>query len=240
MKKIKCIIVDDEPIAREIIQTFILRDGRLICIESVTTFEEAIEVLYNQQIDVLFQDINLGSNKASGIDLIKKIPIQNKPKIIITTAYREFGVDGFELDVSDYLVKPISYNRFVIAINKVIYQLNTSNNNNKTIEETNTQKQYMFVKSENKNIKLMFDDIIYIEAMSEYIKIHTSNSKIIIYERMKQIEEILPIQYFIRIHKSYIVSIKAIEYIRGNKVSIGNKLIPIGDSYKSQIKNLLV
>lgn len=225
MKKIKITIIDDEPLARELLKNYI---SKVEFIELVGEFKSINDYLVNSDLlfDLLILDINMP--KISGLEYIKTndVPIP----FILSTAYREFAIDAFELNAIDYLVKPFSFERFLKAINKA---KNTFSNNFNQIKETNSlSKDYFFVKSNNKLIKISFDDILYIEALAEYVKIVTNSQSYLTLLRMKDLEENLPNDNFYRVHRSYLVAINKIDFIKGNIINIKNKEINISREVK--------
>lgn len=227
MHNIKCIIVDDEPTARDILQFHIEQIKDIEIIGSCRNAIEAIEQLNSHNIDLIFLDINMPN--MSGISLARTIP--KSTKIIFTTAYREYAVDGFDLQAVDYLLKPISLERLVQAIQK--YRL--ENNRNSL---TNTFiKDYIIVRSERKMIKINFSDILYVESLSDYVKIHTLEKIIITRETITNIHSNLPVEFFIRIHRSFIISISYITSYTVEYVEVKEKSLPISRSYRSAFLN---
>ena len=232
--KIRCLIVDDEPIAIKIIHSYIDKIPNTEVIAECKNALEANHVLKSKSIDLIFLDINMP--EISGIEFLKTL--SNPPRVIITTAYREFAVEGFELDVIDYLVKPISFERFLKAINRFSPQENitfpTGTNGDK--ETTN---KYLYLNEGRKVHKVNLNDILFVEGMKDYIRVHLRNKKITIKEYIGKIEEKLPSQKFLRIHKSYIVAINEIDSFTANTVEVGNKELPIGRTYKRTVLALL-
>lgn len=223
---IKCIAVDDEPLALDIIKDYI---SQVPFLKLVGTFNDGISVLEflaSNHADLIFLDIEMGG--LTGTQLLKTL--QTKPKVIMTTAYRKYAVDAFDLDVTDYLLKPFSFERFLKAVEKAC---------NSVIDiQRNTQKEvhkdYFFVKSGYKMLKVNFKDILFIEGLSEYIIIKTTASNIITLQSFKNIEKILPESDFIRIHKSYLVAINKIDSIEGQSLVIAKKELPIGNKYRKK------
>ncbi|MEL6945934.1 MAG: LytTR family DNA-binding domain-containing protein, partial [Bacteroidota bacterium] len=209
------IIVDDEPIARQIIQQYAVDDTRLEISASCKNALEVIKFLQHNTVDLIFLDINMP--KLTGLDMMRTL--QNPPMVIFTTAYREYAVEGFELAAIDYLVKPFSLPRFLQAINRAVEKKTI----NISVESTN----FFFIKADGKNIKVHYDDIIYIEAMSEYIRIHTHTQKITTLQSLRNMESKLPAEKFLRVHRSYLVSLDKIEATEGNQILIGDAKIPV-------------
>jgi len=225
-EKIHCIVVDDEPIARDIIESYLEKVQNIELIQSCKNVVEALQVLNRQSIDLIFLDINMP--EISGLTLAKSV--NNQTKIIFTTAYREYAVEGFDLQAVDYLLKPISFERFLKAVQKY-FDLHVSSKVASS-ESTEEQQDSIFVRSDRKMIKVRFEAIQYIESLSDYIKIYTDKDVIITRETIKNIESKLPVRDFLRIHRSFIVSLKAIDSYTNEYVELGKKAIPISRSYK--------
>lgn len=231
-KEISCLIVDDEVIAREVIETHLNRIPNIKTIASCNNAIEAFNAIRNNHIDLIFLDINMP--EISGISFAKSI---NKGiKIIFTTAYRDYAVEGFELQAVDYLLKPISFNRLLKAINNYfdIYSDHKS-----SIPEDINNNDFMFVRSDRRMIKIDFDAIIYIESYSDYLKIHLAKETIITRETISAIEAKLPVKKFIRIHRSYIISIHHIVSFTNEEIVINNKSLPMSRSYKKEVLQIL-
>lgn len=229
-KIIKCIIVDDEPIAREILENHL---AKIKYVEIVATCKNAIEafgILNNSDIDLIFLDINMP--EISGLSFAKNI---NKSiKIIFTTAYREYAVEGFDLQALDYLLKPISFDRLLQAVNK--FTGNVSQVNSEVMKGINTESNdFIFVRSDRKMIKVSFDKINFIESLSDYLKIYLQEKTIITRETITSIEAKLPKSDFLRIHRSYIVSIPKIDSFTNEFVELQSKALPISRSYKKNV-----
>ena len=229
--KYKSVIIDDEPIAIRVIQEHLENFDSIECVQGSTKAIDAIEILNREKIDLLFLDINMPG--ISGIEFLKSLA--NPPKVIFTTAYRNFAVDAFDLDAIDYLVKPISFERFLKAINKFISQLKT----NQKIESAEIQeKDYIILKSEKKNYKVNFKSINYIESLDNYIKVNTDNFSIVCYESLSSLEKELP-DFLIRIHRSYLVNLDKITIFTSSYLEIGERRFTIGRNYKDQVLKYL-
>lgn len=226
--KYKCIIIDDEPIAIKVIQEHLEKFENIECIKGFTKAIDAIEILNKEKIDLLFLDINMPG--ISGIEFLKSLI--NSPKVIFTTAYREFAIDAFELNAVDYLVKPISFERFLKAINKFLSQ---AQSNQKTENIEIQEKDYIVLKADKKNYKIRYSDILFIESLDNYIKVHTSDYSIICYEKLSGIEKELPISEFIRIHRSYIINLAKVGVFTSAYVEIGDRKFTIGRNYKDEV-----
>lgn len=233
MKKLNCIIVDDEPLAQEVLERHVAAINELVLVKKCSNALEAFEVLHTELVDLIFLDITMPV--ISGIDFLRSL--RRSPAVIITSAYSEYAVQGYELDVVDYLVKPISLERFMKAVNKVLERFKTTAATTPAFELP-SRVDYMFVKSDQKLIKIKFADIEYIEGMKDYVKIYTKEKMIVTLHTMKYFEASLP-KEFMRIHKSYIINIDGIKSIAGNEVEIRNIKLPIGSSYKDNLMKMV-
>ena len=229
MRKIKCIIVDDEPVARKVIREFI---EQLSYLELCGEFENALKAesfLRTEKADLLFLDIEMP--KISGLDWLKKTSVN--PMVILTTAYPEYALEGYELDIIDYLLKPISQERFLKAAQKAkeIFELRQGN--------SPVSSSWIFVRAEKRIEKVEFDEILYIEGSGNYVTIHGINKKLLAHLTLKSIETQLPANLFLKVHQSYIVNISKIESIEGNQVKAGKQWLPIGRNYKDVLMKLV-
>jgi len=229
-KVIQCILVDDEPIAREILESHLSKIESLKVVCSCKSALEAFNAINSNNIDLIFLDINMP--EISGLSFVKSI---NKDiKIIFTTAYREYAIEGFDLQAVDYLLKPISFNRLLQAINKYT-------NENRVLDHKESKQiiedhnDFIFVRSDRKMIKINFTDILFIESLSDYIKIHVKDKTIITRETISNIEAKLPQKDFMRTHRSFIVSLANIESFTNEYIEIGMSEIPISRSYKETV-----
>lgn len=224
--RIRAIIIDDEPLAQNVILEYAKKLENLTIMESFSEATPVHSYLLNHETDLLFLDINMP--KLSGISFLKSL--KNPPLVIFTTAYSEYAVEGFELNAVDYLRKPFSFERFCQAIFKVEEKLLSL----PYIKSANTiSPDFMFIKSNKKNIKISFDQILYIEGLGDYIKIYTQDSKHITNLSMKRMLDLLPSEKFYRIHKSYIIALDKINSVEGNLVQINTSKLPVGNSYRS-------
>ena len=226
MNRCKCLIVEDEPLAQNILKKYIGDHPSLELVATCTDALEAQLILNKQPIHLIFLDINLP--KLSGINFIKSL--LQSPLIIFTTAYPEFAVEGFELNAVDYLLKPFSFERFLKAVNKVIEKLNNS-----SLPKKEEIDAFIFFKSDKKIHKIDLESIHYIEAVGDYMKVITDSGQLLINETMKNLQEELPARSFIRVHKSFIISRVHIKYIEGNYIQVANKSIPIGATYRNDV-----
>lgn len=228
---INCIIVDDEPVAREILENHLGKISAIHVVGSCKNAIEAFNLINSHKIDLIFLDINMP--EISGLSFARSI--NKNIKIIFTTAYREYAIDGFDLKAVDYLLKPISFERIFQAINKY-------KNENLVIKPETTadipleQNDFIFVKSDRKMIKINFTEVNYIESLADYLKIHLNDKTILTRETITSIEAKLPKRDFLRIHRSYIISISRIESFTNEFVEINKKAIPISRSYKNDVK----
>ncbi|HSD08492.1 LytTR family DNA-binding domain-containing protein [Flavobacterium sp.] len=228
----KCVIIDDEPLAVDLLVEFV---GRVESLELVTTFTNAIDaisIINQSEIDLIFLDIEMPH--FSGIDFINAI--EKKPLIIFTTAYSNYAVEGFNLGAVDYLVKPIPFNRFLKAVLRA-QQIFTPKNlptSNQTSNSPEIEHDFMFVRAEYENVKINFSDILFIEGLKDYVKIFTTDNKFTLtLISLIKLENLLSSKGFARIHRSYIINIKHVKSIQKNKVLIADKRIPISESYKA-------
>ncbi|MDB4036661.1 LytTR family DNA-binding domain-containing protein [Polaribacter sp.] len=230
MNTINCVIVDDEPVARNVLETFVAKIPNLELVKSCKNAMEAFEVANQQKIDIFFLDINMPD--ISGLSLAKSI--NQKAKIIFTTAYREYAVNGFNLKAVDYLLKPISFDRFLQSIHKYFEGVSFIDSEIK-IEKSVLKNDFIFVRSDRKMIKINFDEIQYVESLSDYIKIHSADKTITTRETISNIETKLPAKNFLRIHRSYIVNLKKMNSYTNEFVEIGKNAIPISRTYKENV-----
>ena len=241
---IQCIIVDDEIHARRVLEKYISDLPQLTLVQSCKNALEAMEALQNNQIDLMFLDINMP--KLSGLNFLESLP--KPPLAIITTAYREYALEAFDLDVVDYLHKPIPFPRFIRAVNKAKDMLSISKPMPSSLSQPtyNTEQpaapgttSFIFVKADKKTIKINFSQICFIEGLGDYIKIHTTEKTIVSKLTIKSMEDVLPTQQFPRIHRSFIVSLAFVDAINGNQVEIRNHKLPIGLSYRQPFMELI-
>jgi len=237
-KKIICLAVDDEPPALQVIEKYISSVPVLELKASVNNAVDALSILQHNKIDLIFLDIQMP--QLLGTDFMHSLI--NPPKVIFTTAFRKYAVDGFELDAVDYLLKPISFERFLKAVNKVMRLNITSTENDllfKPSQITTNTDAFIYLRADRKNIKVNFDDILFIESLKDYIKVVTKDKTIITKQAISSIEENLPSDLFIRIHRSFIVSLKKIESFTPELIQIGKYEIPISRSYRHEVEKAL-
>jgi len=229
-KIIQCIIVDDEPMAREILENHLQKVDAVNVVATCKNAIEAFNEINSNQIDLIFLDINMP--EISGLSFAKSI--NKKIKVIFTTAYREYAIDGFNLQAVDYLLKPISFERLLQAVNKFLGEKNVTEVN--SLSEMKPEKNdFIFVRADRKMVKINFSEINYVESFSDYIKFHINEKVIITRETISSIEAKLPKADFLRIHRSYIVSISKIESFTNEFIEIHKKALPISRSYKKDV-----
>ncbi len=228
------IIVDDETASHDIIKDYSNNLPYLSFQKSCHNAFEAMEFLNKKNVDLIFLDINMP--KLSGFDFLKTI--SNPPKIIVTTAYKEFALEGYELRVEDYLLKPFSFQRFLSAVNKVSESLTKPTTNQGRNLET-SESSNIFIKDDKKHHQIKLSDILFLEAYGNYVKVHLENQTIITHQTLTSFAELLPSNLFVRTHKSFIVAIDKIEVIEGNRIKIKNHQIAIGKMYKININRLI-
>jgi DNA-binding LytR/AlgR family response regulator len=225
--KINCIVIEDEPLALRKITDFINRIDYLNLLQGFNNAINAIGFLKTNAVDLIFLDIRM--KKLSGIQFLEVL--KTKPKVIITSAYDEYALKGYELDVSDYLLKPFSFERFIKSVEKVYNELKPDN-----LGKTN---DYLFVKTEYRIEKIDLDNILYIKGMKDYLQIITTDKKIMTLQSFKNIIQFLPEKEFVRVHNSFIIAISKIDNIERNRIKIRDEMIPISASYKDDFYNLL-
>jgi len=240
MKKINCIIIDDEPIARQYLGDYVARMPQLELLAAISRAVDAYGMIESGETDLVFLDIQMPG--ITGIEFMRTL--QKKPAIVLTTAYSEYALQGYELDVMDYLLKPISFERFARSVAKVISRLanfpgKTENPVTEPMSLNAAPRDFIFVKSGYKSVKVNISDILYVEGMKEYVVIYTKTKKYTKLDRMKNIETLLNDQGFVRIHKSYIVSVRNIDAVFGNTVEINGIQLPVGRSFKEELNSLL-
>lgn len=238
MKKINCIIADDEALARDIIKMHIKQLDRLNIVAVCANGLEVFTAIKNTRPDLLFLDIQMP--QLTGTDLLRTI--KNPPATIITTAFPEFALEGYELNVIDYLLKPISFERFLKAIDKYETWLNPGNSNNAEEAAHGSVHRidpFIYVKAEKKMVKILLKDILYMEGLKDYIKIHTLNGAVITLQTLTYFTENLPADLFMRVHRSFIVAITHIDSFSVTEINIGKNAIPIGSTYTREVTQKL-
>lgn len=239
----KCLIVDDEPLAHRIIKNYCDNLSFLNIVKECHSAFEAINYLNENQVDLIFLDINMP--KLKGLDFLRTL--SNPPLIIITSAYQEYAMEGYELNILDYLLKPFSFERFLKAINKAVLQKKLLVASEQPMDSlvpkvslsSNESQESIFIKGDKKIHQVQFDAILYLESIGSYVKIHLENETIISLDRLTNFENKLPEKLFLRIHRSYIISVKKIKTIEGNRLRIKEIDIPIGSVYKHNLTSFM-
>lgn len=243
---INVIIVDDEPLAQDVLETYIEKLPDLNLVQKCNNALEANEALKANDIDLMFLDIQMP--QLTGTDFLRSLV--NPPVVIFTTAYSNYAVDGFELNALDYLLKPISLERFLKAVNKAADQIelkkaaaNGGGNNSSKEEDLQAEADFMFVKADKKLIRVYYNDVVYIEGLKDYVIIRLQDSRIVTLQTMKSLEKKLPANIFKRIHRSYIVNLGKIDALMGNMVEVKEKgqvkHIPVGKNYRDELLELI-
>ena len=223
-----CIIIDDEPIAIRVVKSHIDKIQGFSVVGGFTNALDAIKTIHNQQIDLIFLDIEMPG--INGLEFIRSIP--NPPKVIFTTAYRNYAAEAFDVDALDYLLKPIPFDRFLKAINKFLEQKTKPENKGNNDDSSDS----IVLKSNKRNYKIRVEDILYIESLDDYIKVHTTEKSLVCYSRLSSMEETLAsFNYILRVHRSFIVNTKKIKIFTHYSISIGTQEIPIGRSFRDKV-----
>lgn len=232
MTPIRCLVVDDEELARTLLETFIGRVPGLAIEALCANPLEAMTVLRQRPVDLLFLDIQMP--ELTGIEFLRTL--QHKPVVIFTTAYSDYALEGYSLDVTDYLLKPFSFERFLQAVNKAMSVLQARDLADRSAGSVSApEKDYVLVKADHKIHRIRFGDILYIQSMREYVAFHTTSGRMLSLNSLKSLEEELPADRFIRIHKSYIVAIDQITTLEGNTLYVGKEKLPVGASYREAL-----
>jgi DNA-binding LytR/AlgR family response regulator len=234
MNKVSCLIVDDEPIARDIIETYCGHLDQLQVIASCGNALEAKQVLQQQRVDILFLDINMPI--MDGISFVKTI--KNPPQVIFTTAYKEYAHHAFDLAACDYLLKPFSFDRFMIAIDKAMEKISPSPERTVKVSESHSD-DFIFIKTDGKIYKIQYDELLFAEAQGNYTRITTTTHTLLPKMPFSNFEELLPKSVFLRAHRSFIINKSKISHIEGNRVFIHATEIPIGSNYRDTLMSEL-
>jgi len=242
------IIVDDEPLARDVLETYLERMPDVNLVATCSNAFEANQALKDNQVDLMFLDIQMP--QLTGMDFLRTL--QNPPMVIFTTAYSEYAIEGFELDALDYLLKPISFDRFVKAVNRAKEQKNLQTGGAESAVatepadaqgESDLEEDFIFVKADKKLIKINYDDVLYIEGLKDYVIIRCNDNRVITLQTMKSLEARLPSKIFKRIHRSYIINMSKVEAVMGNMIEItekgAKKHLPIGKNYREELQGMV-
>ena len=237
---INCIIVDDEPLALDVLETYVERVPNLHLEQRCNNAFEAFEAIKQHKIDLVFLDIQMP--QVTGIDFIKSLT--QAPRVIFTTAYPNYAIEGFDLDAVDYLLKPIAFDRFLKAVNKASAAIEKVQQSSEDTDKTDEPKEeeapnFIFVKSDKKLIKIKYEDIIFIEGLKDYVIIRINTGRVITLQTMKSLEEKLPSDQFRRIHRSYIVRLDRVDAVIGSQVEIDKKQLPIGKNYRDELLEVI-
>lgn len=227
---IRCIIVDDEPLAINLLKNYAARIPELEIVQATTDVFAALTSAQNLQADLVFLDIQMP--ELTGIQFMKIL--NGRVKVVLTTAYEEYALQAFDHDVVDYLLKPFSFDRFSVAVNKAKDRITQPK-----INSENSSRDHIFVKSDYRMLRIDLSDILYLESLRDYVAIHSSSGKILTLQSLRSFEESLPASHFIRVHKSYIIALSKIKSIERKRIVIGQEYIPIGDTYMDEVKKRL-
>ncbi len=223
---IRCLIVDDEPLALDILENYIQRVPHLQLVQRCKHALEAYDFLQRESVDLIFLDIHMP--ELTGIDFLKSL--SNRPQVIFTTAYSNYAMEGFNLDILDYLLKPIAFDRFLKAVDKASRILAPEPEN-----VADSGEDFLFVKTDGKMVKVRFDDVLFVEGMKDYVKIQMTDQRLVVHQTMKNMERALPAERFLRIHKSFLVAVDKIETLDGNLVGVGKHQLAVGANYRDDL-----
>lgn len=238
---IRCLIVEDEPMARKLLEQYVVKTPDLELMAALSNPLAALEFLKNNQPDLLFLDVQMP--ELTGIGLLKVM--QRKPLVVLTTAYSEYAIEGYALDVADYLLKPITFERFLQSVEKIRARLNGPPSTASATDDAPAsapeadKPDYLFVKDGTKSVRVNFADIQYIEGMKDYVRIHTPERKVTTLQSLKHLVNVLPAGDFLRVHHSYIVGANWIDEVQRDDVSVAGKLVPVSDTYRGGVKEFV-
>ena len=229
---IRCIIVDDEPLAQQVIENHLRKVNTFELVAVCGDATEAMNALKSQDVDLIFLDIKLPG--VSGLNFLRTL--KTSPLVVLTTAYPNYALASYEFNVIDYLLKPISFERFIKAVNKIsdnrLYSLSA-------VDKEDVEVDHIFIKVGSKFFRVNYSEILYIQGMRDYLKIHTTKYTLVTHQTMNEIQKTLPENMFIRVHKSYIISVRQITTVYGNSIEIMDTVIPVGETYKNGVMNLI-
>ncbi|WP_114941084.1 LytR/AlgR family response regulator transcription factor [Mucilaginibacter endophyticus] len=237
MKTINCIVADDEELARGIIERYIAQLPQLKLVASCADGAGTFTALKNDKVDLLFLDIKMP--QLSGLELLRSI--KNPPPVILTTAFREYALESFEVNVIDYLLKPVPFDRFLKAIEKYESLTNPTGNIDPqtTFVNDDIKEAFIYIKADKKMVRVLLKDILFIEGLKDYVQVHTTDKKIVTHQTLNYFEEKLPLSHFMRVHRSYIIALNHIQSYSASEIEIGGRLITIGNTYaKTVLKQL--
>jgi DNA-binding LytR/AlgR family response regulator len=233
MQTLNCVIIDDEPIARDILKEYILRDDRLVLLQDYTNASDALREFSVLKPHLIFLDIKMP--RISGFEMLRSMP--QHPQVIFTTAYREYAVEGFDLNAVDYLLKPFPFERFLQAVNKALALLAPVLSVETSTTATDPSATDFFVKSNGKLIRIRINEIFYIEALKEYVRINLPSGNLVVYQTMQNLEERLPKNNFFRTHRSFIINLSHVQAIEGNTVLVNGVQLPVSRYVKDEFIN---
>jgi DNA-binding LytR/AlgR family response regulator len=233
---IRCFVLDDEPLATDLMIDYISRLPDLELVGVSNSPSQGLQFLQQSQVDIIFLDIQMP--RLTGFDLLR--PLSYSPKVIFTTAFREHALESYEFDVLDFLVKPISFERFLVSVGKIYRFFQNPMTAAEAIIVPKTNREYQYFKVDKEMVKLFLDDILWIESLKDYVRVHTRSGPLVSYLRIGYLEEKLPADRFVRIHKSYIVSLDHMQAIGSTYIRIGNEEIPVGRNYKANLDKVLL
>jgi DNA-binding LytR/AlgR family response regulator len=231
----KCLIVDDEPLARQLLESYLGRIGDLTLVKSCANAVEAFHAIQDSPVDLLFLDIEMPNT--SGIELLKSL--EQKPRVIFTTAYREYAFEAYDLDVVDYLLKPITFERFLRSIGKIKQLRKYDLHHDDEASTASYDDAFIYLKENRERIKVFLKDILFIESLRDYVRVKTRTQEIITYQKISYLEQRLPQNKFMRIHRSFIASIDNVSSYTSNSVKVGTMELPIGRNYRNAVLNCL-
>jgi DNA-binding LytR/AlgR family response regulator len=231
----RCLIIDDEPLARELLESYLAKIEELKLVKSCSNALEAFTFLQEKPIDLIFLDIEMP--QASGIELLRSL--KNKPAVILTTAYREYAFEAYDLDVVDYMLKPINFDRFLRGIGKIKQLKPYDSSGEVAIPNSSFEEAYLYMKENREMKKVYLKDILYIESLRDYVRVKMTNKEIITYQKISYLEQKLPQQKFIRIHRSFMIALDKVRAFSQNNVRINNIDLPIGRNYKQAVLKVL-
>ena len=233
---LRCIIVDDEPLAIEVLASYVDKVEGLQLVAGCDNAVKAFDLIKKEPVDLIFLDIQMP--RLNGIEFLKVL--DPAPKVIFTTAYREYAIESYELNVVDYLLKPIAFNRFLMAVNKVIKNGGGEPNEAVSgISISNPDEPYIFLKADRKMVKVYLREILYIESLKDYVRVKTLDKEVVSHQKISYLEQNLPEDGFLRIHRSFIVSIRKIEAYSSNSIEVNGVVLPIGRNYKEEVLKVL-
>jgi len=236
MQPIRCLITDDEPLALDVLSGYIHHLDHLQLAGRCNNAIETLNFLQKNKVDLLFLDIQMPGK--TGIDFLRTLV--HPPKAILTTAYRDHALDGFDLNVLDYLLKPIAFDRFLTAVNKYGNKAADMANNFENIPASISQDPFVYIKADKKMLKIFLKDIVYIESLKDHVKLRTREKDVVTYQKISYLEEKLPDHKFVRIHRSYIVALDKIESFTAETIGINKEELPIGRLYKNEVMKVLM